>query len=219
MDHSQPEARQAEDQRRQRAVAENLKAASPVVQELRAAGFPVEHIADLFNRKMDYRRAITILLRWLPLVDNKAVKQDIVRALSVKWARPSAAKTLVDEFLAADSKSDGSLKWAIGNALSVVADDTVFDDLVAIACDQAQGRAREMVVVALGNMRDPRAAGVLMGLLDDQEVAGHAIIALGKLRPSGARQRLERFLGDPRAWVRTEARRAVAKIDRTAQDQ
>lgn len=204
------------EERRRKAVAENLKAAEPVVQELRGAGFPIEHVADLFNRRFDYREAIGILLKWLPLADNKAVKADIVHALSVRWAKPKAARPLVDEFRRAES-GYSSFKWAIGNGLSVVADDSVFDDLVAIARDRTHGTTRQMVALALGNMRDPRAVDVLIELLDDDDVAGHAVMALGKLKAARARASVEQFLGHPRTWVRAEARRALAKIDKAAQ--
>ncbi len=104
-------------------------------------------------------------------------------------------------------------KWTIGNALSVVADDSVFEDLVELAKDQRHGRAREMLMLALGRMKNPRAAAVLMELLDDDEVVGHAVIGLGNLRAEKARPLLERFLNHPMPWVRTEAKRALKKIE------
>lgn len=211
-----PQERLEAERRREMAVAENSKSAEPVVQELREAGFPVEYVADLFNRRFNYREAIDILLKWLPLMGNMAVKQDIVRALSVKWARPRAARLLVREFRAAGN-GYSSFKWAIGNGLSVVADDSVFDDLVGIAKDKSHGTARQMVAVALGNMRNPRAVEVLLELLEDDEVAGHAIMALRKLNSPRARARVEQFLDHPKTWVRAEARRTLAKIDKSSQ--
>ncbi|MGH3467692.1 MAG: HEAT repeat domain-containing protein, partial [Thermocrispum sp.] len=106
-----------------------------------------------------------------------------------------------------------SLRWAIGNALEVVADDDVFEDLVELARDRRYGRAREMIVVALGNMGDPRAVDVLINLLEDEEVAGHAVVALGKQRAGRARPYVERFLDHPTQWVREAARSALERID------
>jgi HEAT repeat protein len=65
-------------------------------------------------------------------------------------------------------------------------------------------------------MKDPRAVDVLIDLLDDDDVAGHAVVGLGKLRASKARQRVEEFLAHPKAWVRREAKRALAKIDKAS---
>jgi HEAT repeat protein len=104
------------------------------------------------------------------------------------------------------------IKWAIGNALSVVADDRVFEQLAAIAEDKRHGHDREMVALALGNMKDPRAVDVLVRLLDDDQVAGHAIMALGKLRARGVRSKIEPFLDHPKTWVRREARKALKRM-------
>lgn len=54
------------------------EAASPVVAELRRLGFDVASPAELFNMRLDYRAAIPVLLKWLPLVENLDVKEDIV---------------------------------------------------------------------------------------------------------------------------------------------
>ena len=81
----------------------------------------------------------------------------MAHALTVKWAWSAAAPLLVDECRRADDPSGTGLRWAIGNTLAEVADDSVFADLVELAEDRRWGKAREMVVVALGNMRDPRA--------------------------------------------------------------
>ncbi len=50
-------------------------------------------------------------------------------------------------------------------------------------------------------------------LLDDDDVAGHAVMALGRLKAPRAREKPEPFLSHPRTWVRAEARKALAKIE------
>jgi HEAT repeat protein len=106
------------------------------------------------------------------------------------------------------------MKQAIGNALSIVADDSVFQDIVALVGDKRHGQARVMVVEGLANMRDPQAVDVLCELLEDEEVAAHAVVALGKLKAGRARPQIEPFLSHSEGWVRKEAKRALAKIDR-----
>jgi len=71
-----------------------------------------------------------------------------------------------------------------------------------------------MVVLALGKMKNPRAIDVLIELLDDDEVSGHALSSLLKLKARKARPHFERFLNDPRGWVRKIAKRAVAKLEK-----
>jgi HEAT repeat protein len=194
-------------------MARNKVDAAPIVEALRGAGVVVESVADLFNKKMEYRTAIPILVEWLPRVANPDVKEDIVRALSVKWAR-HAAPLLMAEFERADDPTGTGIRWAIGNALEVLANDEIADGMIKLATDRRFGRAREMVVVGLGKLKDARVADVLLELLADDEVVGHAVMALGRLRARAARSRIEPLLDHPKAWVRKEAKRALVKIDK-----
>jgi HEAT repeat protein len=206
--------RQVEVQRQQQQnIEEYLTAAAPVLQDLAQAGVHVDRISADQLIQQDYKAAIPILLRWLQRVDNLRIKEAIVRSLSVPWAKPTAAPALVDAFRQAPDDPPG-LKQAIGNALSIVADDSVFQDIVALARDKRHGQARVMVVEALANMRDPRAVDVLCELLADEEVAAHAVVTLGKLKAARARPQIEPFLNHSEGWVRKEAKRALAKIDK-----
>lgn len=223
---------------REALIAASRRAEAPILAELAQLGFQlewvsdlysklrssvfdtdekvlqVERVEDLYRKPIDYRAAIPVLLKWLPLVSNLDVKETLVRALTVKWAKPVAARPLIEEFRKAPETEELGLKWAIGNALSEVVDASVFDDIVELVRDRRHGRAREMLAVALGNMKEPRAVDVLIELLDDEEVAGHALWALRKLAPPEARSAIERFVDHPETWVRNEARRALAKIDK-----
>ena len=195
-------------------IAASRQASAPVLVELAQLGFHLEWVSDLYNKRLDYRAAIPILIKWLPLVSDRAVKADIATALSVKWAKPMAARPLIREFRKAPQGEELGLKWTIANALSEVADASIFDDIVELVCDERHGRAREMLAVALGNIKEPRGVEVLVELLDDEQVAGHALMALRKMAPPEARSAIERFVDHPKTWVRNEARRALAKIDK-----
>ncbi len=195
-----------------------LEAAAPLLRDLRKAGYDLKWLGQLRLTHKHYAAAIPIVLRWLPRVQDLDLKEDIVRTLTVKAARPQAARPLIEAFEAAPDSEEHGLKWAIANALSVVADDTVLDDMVRLARDKRHGRAREMLTDALGNMKSPQAQDVLIELLSDEQVAAHAIRPLGKRRAVKARRRLEDFLNHPKAWVRKEARRALEKIDRPTKE-
>ena len=202
------------EQQRQRLITINRRDSTPVLADLVKAGFEIVRISDLYNKKYNYKTAIPVLLRWLPQIENMDVKEDIVRALSVSWAKPVAAPVLIDEFRKIQNESSTGIKWAIANALSVVANDRVFADIVDLAQGPKHGTARQMLAVSLGNMKDSSAQDVLINLLDDDEVAGHAIMGLGKLKSKKAHQAIERFLNHPKTWVRNEAKKALAKIDK-----
>lgn len=186
-----------------------------LLEDLAAAGFRVDSLADLRESGRRYKAAVPVLLRWLPLVADKSLKSEIVRALSVPWARPAATGPLIDEFRRVDPEVDPTglgLRWTIGNALEVVGDDSKFTELVELVQDPSFGRAREMVVLGLGRLKRPEVVDVLIGLLGDAEVSGHAVKALGKLKATKARPALERMLNDRRAWVRREAKKALARL-------
>jgi len=117
-------------------------------------------------------------------LDNLRVKEVIVRSLTDPAAKPTAAIPLIKEFHSAPG-FDTSYKWAIGNALETVADKSVVDDLLEIASNPRYGAAREMIVCALGKLKDPRILDVLIALLGDEGVRGHAITALGNWAAQG----------------------------------
>ncbi len=189
----------------------------PILKDLRKAGLAVTSLFELTPSAPNSNRALPILLHWLPIVRNHTIRMGIVRALSARWARPTAAKPLIEAFERQDDSPSCHVRWQIGDALSVVADDTVFEDVVRLSRAGQYRRAREMLMLALANMRNPQAVEVLIELLDDEEVAGHAVMALGKLRAQAARPYIEPFLAHSKAWVRREARKALAKIDKARQ--
>lgn len=193
------------------------EAAEELLADLAAAGFVVETLAQLRQRGVGDRPAVPVLVKWLPMVSYLPLKRDLIATLGSPWARPAAAGPLIAEFRRVDpdeDKADTSVRWSIGDALERVADESVVDDLIAIATDVGQGRHRALVVAALGNMgkaRD-RVLPVLVGLLDDEVVAPYAVMGLGKLRAHEARRMVEPFLDHPEVWVRKEAKKALARL-------
>lgn len=186
-----------------------------ILTDLAAVGIETPSLSELRSSGMRYRQAIPVLLRWLPMASDLGVEEEVVRALSVPWAKPAATAPLIEEFRKADRLAEPaahSLLWAIGNALEVVYDDAHFDEIVELAWDRRYGTARQMMILGLGKSKRPEAVDVLLGLVEDPDVDGHAVSALGKLKAPAARTALERKLDDPRAWVRGEARRALAKL-------
>jgi HEAT repeat protein len=181
---------------------------------LKRVGINVESVYDLVNSKAAYPEAIPALLECLTFVQEPVIKEGVIRALTVKEAKGKAEQALIQEFklIPPDISQLQILKWTIGNALSVVATDAVFDDLVELATNKAHGKAREMVVVALGNMKNPKAGEILIGLLSDEEVAGHAAMALGKLKYRPALPHLKTLMKHPKPWVRKTAEKTIAKL-------
>src|SRR5208282_5959703 len=80
-----------------------------------------------------------------------------------------------------------------GNAISIVADKNNFDEIVDLVRDKRHGITRDMMVLRLPRLEPHKAVPVLIELLADDEVAGQAVIALGKLKAYEARKGIERL--------------------------
>lgn len=195
----------------------------PILADLAKIGFVVRELAELAQSGINYREAIPVLLEWLPRVNDKKVKEWVVRALSVPWAKPEAVRPLLEEFRTYDPSldwPDGGTRWVIGNALWVIADDSYFEDIVELVLDPKYGMSRGMLVLKLGKSKKPEASEVLFSLLDDPDVGGEATEALSKKRLKINRTSLEaalpaltRKLDDWRPDVRNAAKKVIARLD------
>lgn len=186
-----------------------------LLDRLAEVGYPVASLDELRESGIRYRSAMPVLLEALEASGDVLESQWIVRALTVPWAKPDAIAPLIKTFRTAPvdpAASLNSYRWAVGNALEVLWDDRFFDDLVALAEDRRFRRDREMIVLGLARSKRPEAGRVLIALLDDPDVNGHAVAALRKLKVPAARAGLERMVDDHRAWVRKEAQRALAAL-------
>lgn len=172
---------------------------------------------DLVNTAKPYADAIPALIDWLDRVDLEIAprerarfREGLVRALTVKEARGQAGDALVNEFKRGETER--GYRWVVANAIEAVADQSVLNDLIELAKDRRYGADRQMLVLALARVPDERSIDVLVELLNDDEVAGHAAKALGRLKPKNVRPAVERLLDHPKTWVRTEAKKTLAKL-------
>lgn len=152
-----------------------------------------------------------LLLKWLRVVENQNVKEDIIRTLSAPWARSDVWPAFLEQFRSTDNEH---IRWVLGNGIGLVARQSDFETLDELARDRRFGSGRLMIVLALGRMKDPRAIDTLIGLLEDPQVLMTAIMALGKLKVERARDRVADFLNDPNPDICREAKKALAAIDR-----
>lgn len=185
--------------------------------ELAAVGVIASGPWDLVNSRRPYPTAIPILIKWLasPLSElppsrRERFREGLVRALSVREARPAAAVALVNEFHRPGASD--SYRWAVGNALSVVSDDSVADALLEIAEDREYGMARQMVVSALPRLSDSRVVPVLIELLRDPTVVRHALTAVARLRAREARSVVEELTHSPHSALSRAAQRTLARL-------
>ncbi len=208
-------ARQAKQEQQREELERSLQAEEePLVQALAAAGIVVSSVWELVNATQQYPSAIPVLIKHLKIPYHPKIREGIARALTVPEAKPLAAHALIEAFQHEPDGTDISVKWALANALTVVADDSVLDDLIALVQDKRHGTSHTVLTLALGNTKNPRTVDVLLELLQDDEVVEHALTVLGTFKAQQAKQHIQRLLHHPQPQVRKAARRALAKIDR-----
>lgn len=188
------------------------ESATPIDMDLHSLGLP--SLGSLSNSKVNYKSALPVLLKWLFQAETNDVKSAILGALAVDWSRPIAAKPLIQFLAQLDPASAQELRWSVGNALEHAADDSVLDDIISIAENKDYGINRQMFIMALGNMKDPKATDVLINLLNDPEALPGAVAGLAKVGAPKSRSCLEVLLNHPEPWIRKEAKKGITKIDK-----
>ena len=209
------------DSEHERIVNINRADAAPLAKELHRRGFWVDFPDDLYGQDFDYRAAIPVLIDWLPRMENLDVKCGIVRALSVKWARPAAAKQLAEEYRRALDETSSQyemLRSDIANALDLVADPSVVDDLMSfVTDDRSTDDARAMLLQALGNTRSATAALFVTDRLADEanpQVLMGGLVALRRLRDPSVRHAVDRLASHVDRGIQREAVRTAKALDR-----
>jgi HEAT repeat protein len=196
-----------------------------MLEELRLKGIDTSDFGvftSLRRTSFDHAHAAPVLLRWLPELRDPVEKERVVRHLTAEpeAERIGAARVLIDEFTRSD---DDGLKWAIANALATLATRDDAEGLIELLGDRRHGQSREMLCDALKRTKDPRAPEVLVGLVDDRDVAGHAILALRLYGPRSSLPHLRRAEGKLRKVVgdanfsefsRRQARKALERLGR-----
>lgn len=194
-------------------IAPDVQAELRRVTELvRARGLQIHDLQDLMKGRLP-PAIVPVLIMALAEVETATVREIIVRALSDPAARGLAAKPLIRELGRAKEEKDELLAWAIGNALCQVADDSISDDILEALRDPTLGSARETLAESLGRVQK-RTVVVqrLVALLEEGQITGHAIRALGKLGAWEARATVEPFLTHKMPWVRKEAKKALERM-------
>ena len=185
-----------------------------VTELIRARGLEISELQELQRRKLP-RAAVPALIVALPEVNEVGARLTIVCALTDPVARGLAAKPLIRELARAKLERNERLAWQIGNALCVVADDSVSEDLLTASRDPDLEGGHQTILEAMSRVRKrPEIVARLREALGERAVAGHAVRALGKLGAYEARSDVERFLGDEMPWIRKEAKKALERMDR-----
>ena len=86
--------------------------------------------------------------------------------------------------------------------------------ILKIVNDPSNGESRRMFVFALGKIKSKQVEETLIQLLDDKEVALHAISALRRLRVLRALPRIEKLASSSSSGVKKAAKGFLKKFAR-----
>lgn len=208
-------------QRERRARGEEfISAAAPVLQALEAAGIDTTDFGRFVNRPVpgvlepavfDAERAAPILLEWLPRVDDRGVKDAIVRYLKARATRGVAVEALIAEF----HRADNELRWVIGDTLQRIATANDYAQIVELASDTRFGSGRAQLVDMLWRIKTPEARACLERSIADPDVALVAGSALRRVIGNAAAiERLQPLVDHQDARVATAARENVKRAKR-----
>ena len=170
--------RAREEEERLKREAEYRRAESPLVDELRAAGFQVQSAWDLVNSPGSYPKAVPILLAHLPRPYPAAVREGIARALAVREA--SCGWEVLTRLYR--DEHEVRAKDGLAVAIAAAANDELIGDVIALAQDTSQGPSRLLLLGALERSADPRAQAALMDLGTDPDLTKEIQAILRRLK-------------------------------------
>ncbi len=143
----------------------------------------------LSESRFDERAAMPVLIQALPSLTDEKLIGAVAGHLRQPWARPHAFAALLEAFEAAAPNDGSTAAWHLGDAVGTTATAEHVEVLLRISRDSDYGAARQMVVQALGRFKKaPGVAEALLVLIDDPDVALHAMGALRRV--VGAREAL-----------------------------
>lgn len=91
----------------------------------------------------------------------------------------------------------------------------VLDTIAKITSDAQYGKGRQNFVLLLSRYGGQEYSDLIGGLLDDDDVSGHAVKGLTKLKKPGYAGKIESILSHSKvAWIKAEARKYLRNVRR-----
>lgn len=121
----------------------------PILADLESAGWEVATVWDLVNTSDSYPEAIPILIAHLDKPYDSRIREGIVRGLTVPEARGEPARRILQEF-GRSGNDDKHVRWALANALTVVADQSMIaamEELLIHERDESVRRLLQQAIV------------------------------------------------------------------------
>ena len=172
-----------------------------IMNELQQHGYAINNINDLFNISHKDRKLIPYLLELLDYLSDERDKEFVVRCLGVKGFTEAIPK-LLTEF---KSAKNNYYRWAIANSINIIHSMTIEKELIELSSSKKYGTGRQMLVLSLGEYKSDLSLNCLVSLLNDEEVRGHALQALGKCGNPEVLSDIEMYCNSENNWIKKVA--------------
>jgi hypothetical protein len=146
------------------------QAAAPILADLASVGIITDDVWKVRTEKKENAKAIPILLDHLQRAYPSIIRAGIAQSLAVRATRKIGWKVLVDEYRKTDI-SDDHVKQSIAAALAGASDDSVMNELIALAKDKSQGDSRILMLRGIRRSRRPEARQAIEELANDPDLA------------------------------------------------
>lgn len=177
---------------------------------LQQYGYVINNINELLDLSHKEREIVPYLLELLDYLSDESDKEFIVRCLGVKGFTEAIPK-LLTEF---ESAKKNYYRWAIANSINIIHSMTIEKELIELSLNKKYGTGRQMLVLSLGEYKSDCSVNCLVSLLDDEDVRGHALRALGKCGNPRVLSDIEIYCNSNNNWIKKEAINAAKKIRR-----
>lgn len=199
-------------------------------EELAKKGYYINDTWYFIEKKSSsYKEVLPLLLKYIPLFDEKKDKEGLIRGISVKGFR-EAVPILLDEYR---KTSFSGLRWVIGHALFIIQDRSIAKEIIVLLEEKPildphpkefekydfyikppEVSAKETLLAALGATRDPQALPVLLKYLQNPEYAMFAMNGLKFFADPKLIPYLEPLRESSHTQTRNKAKKFIEKLEK-----
>jgi HEAT repeat protein len=184
-----------------------------IISKLNSSGISILELDSLLSRNRNYPEAVPIIIEFLEnfeeLCDNDL--EVLIRALAIKEAKGKANSMLISIFLSLPLEKS-SLQWSIGNTMEVIMNDKDVPSILQIVRNKAYGKSRQMFVLGLSKFKKPEVESTLIELLQDDDVALHALSSIGRQKAIAAISEIELVKNKYNSFFKRKAEKILDKL-------
>lgn len=114
---------------------------------------PIKSVWDLVNTPSSYPEAIPILAKYLQVARHPVLRNGLARSLTVKEARGAAGRVILHELKSEKDPAGSEERWALANALTMAADESMEDELRTLIHDPRFADVQSTLTKALEDLR------------------------------------------------------------------